>query len=874
MTPRTGLRPHRWASILTACAFACAALHWPAFAIAAVPQEALTIPQQRQVLFDSVQEVFAKYSRELGPSGAAEVAKLKMLGVGSWQYSDAAKDIDVTFAHPDKALERRLVDDINKSVAARTGSSPHQIKAIVEKDPKFAELFRGDVGEAFVLDYANKSGGGEACYSWSMDESGQVVRKRSDTLRFWKDRGLDPPEALTSPFRFVEDNRIFAGEAVASALAKSGDVDGLIQGATSVAKYTNNVDGWLKGRLADTYGDAAVSRLALDPDLAEQVALLRKIKDQSPARQKELLKEFYRVSDEADLSVRLKELVTRSYDYLETSVDKVAIVDYLAKSGTLPKVKDLSQAFKLKDALYRSLRQYGVDIGVGAVSLYFIVDQYYTNGVTGAVIETMNTLITLGVPETAVPALVASIAKEAFTYAGIEAGNYLIFDAINDAALQGAYNPERSWCVFTWDESPFKGTTRETLYYKFPYASIRDAENRFSFFVDQYLERVSSLKGGLAEAPRFATEGAGSFRPVLLAALLKDWAASRQVGLAIQAQEAKLSAGTVIAASRPLRISVDGSPIEPARQTVVTKTAGPSRTVDFAIDVEREFSVIRALRLPAGTTLFDTWGQKGAAALKPLVDKYLGDRFLYGSAPLQVSVHVSGAKGWRLDGRWPVMPALLAGEGAADGTVSIPNATLQPFQDRSYRIRLTADPQADTTVGVALRVSFKEELSPIEAPPIGYQILLTARPPATVTETASPNLSDALEKATKKVEAERKAAPTPPAKAAEIEPQAACDCVGRWQTTIYQSTLLADCRSVEGSACLAFEVRITKPWTYDAAKNVCVGSFSQVRQLFNATTRAPYWNQQGGGTDAEVSLAHARQRCKELGEAPAIKKPN
>lgn len=725
---------------------------------------AMSIPEQRQVLFDSVQGALEEYARERGAAGAAEAAKFRMLGVGSWQYSDAAKDIDVTFAHPDKAIERELVGRINTAVAGKAGGRGHQIKAIVEKDPTFRDLFRGDVGEAFVADYAHKSGGGQACYSWAMDEAGEARLSRGDTLRFWTDRGLLPPETLTNAARFVEENRVLAEDALQAALRRGETVESLIDGASSVAKYADNVDTWLTGRLARTYGAAVTSKLVLDADLAEQLATMRSLKGQSVARQREALEALFDASGDAALSLRLKEMTTRLTDFLEVAVDKVAVVDYLAKTGTLAKVTDISQAVRLKNALQGAMRRHGVNIAVGATSLYFIVDQYYANGAAGAVVETMSTLITMGVPEAAIPALVAGIAKDAFAAAGIEAGNYLVFNAINDAALDGAYDPRRPYHLFTWDESPFRGVTRETLYYKFPYPSIATAVDRFGVFVDVYIERVSAMKGFLAIAPRFASEGAGSFRPVLLRALLDDWAASRQTALNIQAQDARLTAGIVLPAADPLRVSVEGGRLRPGRQALFSQASGPAGGVDFTIDLEREFSAIRALRLPAGVTLYDTWGAKGSAAAGALIEKYVGDRFMAGLAPLEFRVEVAGATGWRLEGRWPVTPPLIRGAGAIDTSVAIGNPQAMPFQSRSYRIRLVPGADASPAARVAIRIRFKEEFAPTGAPTSEFNLLLTATrgqpPPTDTTGTAA--LESAFERATKRVDELRKPPPPPP----------------------------------------------------------------------------------------------------------------
>ena len=70
-------------------------------------------------------------------------------------------------------------------------------------------------------------------------------------------------------------------------------------------------------------------------------------------------------------------------------------------------------------------------------------------------------------------------------------------------------------------------------------------------------------------------------------------------------------------------------------------------------------------------------------------------------------------------------------------------------------------------------------------------------------------------------------------------------------------------KEVEGSNYLGWELRITKPWTYDSAKGMCVGSYEYWRSLKSFNPQEP-WQRELSSGDAQVTLDHAAERCKEL----------
>lgn len=155
----------------------------------------------------------------------------------------------------------------------------------------------------------------------------------------------------------------------------------------------------------------------------------------------------------------------------------------------------------------------------------------------------------------------------------------------------------------------------------------------------------------------------------------------------------------------------------------------------------------------------------------------------------------------------------------------------------------------------------------------GYRRFATAQALATIaagkpaakspTDTAGKNLKDALEKATT-ANTPPPNVPPPPKPAstgAAIEPQAACDCITRWQTTVYKAQQLASCKQAWGSDCVDADVVVTEPWTWNVELKMCVGSYELKNLLASYKGN---WQVTGRATKVRVDLSAARERCKEL----------
>ena len=101
--------------------------------------------------------------------------------------------------------------------------------------------------------------------------------------------------------------------------------------------------------------------------------------------------------------------------------------------------------------------------------------------------------------------------------------------------------------------------------------------------------------------------------------------------------------------------------------------------------------------------------------------------------------------------------------------------------------------------------------------------------------------------------------PSASAAPAEQTPQELCNCIQPRQQQIYIRDLLQTCKEVRGADCGGVELRIIKPWTYNAARNACVGTY----EVWETVKGTPY--QATGGTNVEVDMVTARKRCEEIG---------
>jgi hypothetical protein len=209
----------------------------------------------------------------------------------------------------------------------------------------------------------------------------------------------------------------------------------------------------------------------------------------------------------------------------------------------------------------------------------------------------MITLIVSGVPEAAVAQVIAEVGKTVIGGGVTLAGQYFIFDPLNEAMLKKIYDPSSPYCIFRWEESPLgklsggKGISRETLYYWFPKTSEEEVRPLLKAAVERYVTVLSGYKG-LGGAGDFAAEGAGAIQPLILGQLIRDWKVSRKIADEIENIQARLTTGDRVRARLPLALLREGQEFR-SGETARTMLNLPIGKKGIAhIDLLREYDVV------------------------------------------------------------------------------------------------------------------------------------------------------------------------------------------------------------------------------------------------------------------------------------------
>lgn len=700
-------------------------------------QSPIPIQDQEKILFDSIEEVLKRH-----PEAAKDV---RLLGIGSWMAGKAgpASDIDATLGHPDKKVQEELVAEINQVISEKTQGRAQGIKLIRDGDPHFDELFRGDPGRKFIRDYANRNSA-TSCFLWDKDEAtGSLVRRNTFTERFWTDRKISVPRVLTRPETFVEDSALFLKKVV-----DARDLS-LVDKALDAAKYMNNVDGWLKDSLKEQYGLEALPGRQMNATLEGRMKALLAIKNAkglSEAERRTSLMKIFGVTDETALQSKLTDFIGDAGRQLAGARDRVEMLDYLKRTGTLSKVGNRGAAVELGESLMGRLAK-GAGKAVALADVYVILDKYYSEGPDAALTQTLMTLIAMGVPEAAAAQLVAEVGGAVLVGGVTLAGNYFIFDPLNESMLKKVYDRGNAFGIFsTWEDNPFRGVLRETLYYHFPKASREDVEPVLRAGVNRYVSELAVIRG--KDAGLFADAGAGDFKPALLAQLLNDWETSRKIAWNVEVLETKLLVGERRPAMSPLEIMVEDRLVQSGQPAELRKTAD-GEAVSFYLDVKREFDALRRLPPDMKPRVYDYWGHNGYSAttfyIQGAMDSYTAqnggfDRG-YGE-PVAVTISLEGAKGWILSGSWPLkLPDLASGSGTAKGELELAGSGFDPFLIKTYPLRLS--PTAEATGPVRITMEFQRRTisaskdKPGSAPqePV-YRLVLTVEPGKRETKKA------------------------------------------------------------------------------------------------------------------------------------------
>lgn len=658
-------------------------------------------------------------AEELRQTDPAVLEELRAVGGGSFLTgkTDALSDIDLTLGHPDPKVEKDLVERINQRVQARlTAQFPGQhaeINIIASRDKKFADLYRGETGQAFFLDYANKTGDGRACFSWSVktgpDGAKQLVRARQPSEQFWVVTQGKVPKQLTSPHLFIEDSFVF--------LARYRDAS--VQGqAMKAAKYLNNVDEFLLPGLEQQWGHN-LDALKLPPDKRALAGKLMELKGKPQAEMWAELKDFLGETSDEAVGRRLRDFSQFAEDRLVRLKEEVQFMDGLAKAGRL---KDVGQARSLWKKLGAAFLEHGGK-ALGALDALSVINAYYEGGPGAATLELTTVAISAGCPPAALAALVAEVGRQIVGAAVTWAGDKFIFGPINDSALEGMYERADSNCYIFRDDnlpfrSPFHGLTRETLSYRYKNRDMLAAG------VNRYVSEAKSYSCAL-----FATAGAGDITPRLMGQMLADLYASGRIGDQVTDLGYKLLIGERQPPVRAYRVWLDGEPVLPGAPLRMRKNAPLGGEAVFELEIAREYALWRYLP-QKDMRLYDVWGQRGGyAAVREYVALNTVEEHLTGSAVQHAELTLKGGPGWSLGGRWPGdLTAPAGGQGQVKAGFYISNSAKQRWVYQKYRLVLRPGDQANGPLAARLRLALVTDLP--QAVADDYEIVIAAVPVA------------------------------------------------------------------------------------------------------------------------------------------------
>lgn len=709
----------------------------------------LTVDEYRKVMFDELAKV------------AKDYPEVRVLGVGSWVgYTGVGKvgDMDATVGHPDPKIEKVLVQKANEAITtalAATGRpyEPKFIKLIHSRDFNNLEVFRGESGQLFILNYAtDKAPEGLATFAW---KDGQVVLKRAEN--FWIDTKRALPIQITQPQRFLDDTWVMVNKLRAEKLTE-------VDRAIATAKYLNNLERWLVPGLEAQYKSGPLTALRVDEASRQQMTELLAIKSRN-------LTEFEQRAAVARLfNVPLGQVdaaiggwMTKVEAHLVQTSSIAGLIDGLGRAGKLEASllnRVLTSGAKIAEKLGPYLL--GITAADRALRLGEIALVAYIGTSEGWQKGTEQLAMTLSgwlVPTVAAAGLIAEIGK-ALVIGGVTlAGNALIFSPLNNDALESMFDPNHPKGVYSGRDfkgfpNPFKGLNRETLYHRFPENSKKlpadPAQERtnvrplFTAMANVYLDRWIKEEGSL-----FLTAGAGAFTPDLIVdRIMADWELSRRMAMAVQRLESELKIGETTRPDAPFQVTLDKTevPPSPPRPKPFAKTAKRGQATVFNLMLVRGFGTRRYLQ--PSIKLVDKWGELGGkVALDAWMiqnDKndavfayrYDGGDYELGTTPapadIRADITVRGATGWSLDGELPVnLQSVIAGGTSGQRSFFLKHGGLvtdesSPYKDRSFRIALTPGPDAQP-ITVTVKLSFTDAFALDKPETTNYELVLTAR---------------------------------------------------------------------------------------------------------------------------------------------------
>ncbi|SKA94454.1 hypothetical protein SAMN02745704_02587 [Paucidesulfovibrio gracilis DSM 16080] len=819
---------------------------------------ALPLAEQEKLLWRAVEDVLAEH-----PEWAAQT---RLLGVGSWMGGSPGPnaDIDITVGHADRATEKKLAQSIQARVDELAAGAGHEVKVTFSRDVLFEDRFRGEVGQKFFYDYADKTGDYRSCFVMEAGPEG-IRPRRARTERFWIDTGQKIPRQVEGAYRFVEDSVVF--------LERYSTKPTLVQ-AEKAAKYLDNYESFLKEHLRRNIGTLNGLDELPEAMRTRMRALLRYKAEvgRDAGRAAERLRDALGVESKIALEAELRSFVRDTRRYLINARDDVELVERLHRAGLLDRAGGPARAVKMRDSLLtRVFRR--AKVPLAALDAYMIMKAYYEGGIQAAALETGLALAGYAVPPALVAGIVAELAREVFV-AGVEwAGNELVFDTINDSFLAGhIYAMASPVQIFTWDQSPFRGLTRQTLACRFTSMEMIRAG------VNQYLELAKSWRAGL-----FASEGSGDITPRLFARMEADRQRSaewldqqRDFGLL-------LARGVYANVPRPLRAVING---QPASLEAVAP-ASTNQPAEFRLELEALFGLGRVV--PSNYGFYERIiCERGVEQAGVWLQEHMVEQFRPGYS-VRVAVETNHTEGWVLEGNWPKHGSKFwfASENASyaralrtlrirptpgarsDCTVRITFSTAfnegeTPRQEQiTVRLRASlahatlavdvvdaasgapvssATIQADGPAGLSTtgaRARFEDvpggmytvrgsapgyagDVTRVRALPGGQATarlqLIPLEQPAPEPDSPAPPRPDTQKPRPPKPEPKPEPKPDP-----ALEHQALCDCINTYKTTVETQKLLEGCRKVNGANFCGGEMRLVQPYTWDEQQEACVG---------------------------------------------------
>lgn len=622
------------------------------------------IEVKRKWLEQAIQEtLFEMYPN---PRDLEKTLKLlRGVGAGSWLNGTAGKgsDIDFTLGHPNPKVEEELArrvqakidrryDAVLEGAAKQKGlktlprPGSHEVKVINSRVQDWDELFSGPTGQRFFLDYANKTGGGNACFKWKpvKDASGKILRLEiafEPTEDFWRVTQGKVPRQLTNPGSFVDESLAMLGK------AGKGTVQGRAQAA---AKYLSNTQRWLVPGLEAQWG-AKLNDLKVRPDEQKLADFLLNIKKKPAAQQMDLLKIHFGVKTDEEVGRKLANFADKVELRLSKLSGDVKYLDELAKTGRLGRLGGAQRALGLKKALAEAFSSTTGRIMLAA-DVVAIIIAYQDGGPTAAALETAAAAASMAVPPAAIAALVAEVGRQVFAATAGWAINAAIFNPINDMAIAKFYQPGSSCYLFRNGPvpfiSPFRGLTRETIAYKYSSQEmIRSAVSRF----------LSETKG--MGCGWHTTAGWGDISGRLFGRLYRDFRVSQEIAGKVREISLKSRAGIYIAPLKPFRVLVNGRPVplapggQPLKMARFVEKTQPGQSAEFDIKIAREYGMWQGLD-PKAESLYDVWGKRGGyAATRRYAQEHTVEMINTGAAPSLIDAAFSKSKGWRMQGMKP-----------------------------------------------------------------------------------------------------------------------------------------------------------------------------------------------------------------------------